>query len=196
MLTFHSLGYSAPSVPVDLRVNETVFCGLGTSYFGLPVGTPAIVRWQLEQSGPVGWGQVAICAGPAPLGNAPVRCVGVADATDEWRTWAPGVQGNSQITLVAPVEAGEYLWAAFAQWTAPTFGPTGNEIPSGVVVKLAGSDWTDPTSAGNVGAWPAYWKPSENVGAGFGVVFNAFAQTKPIAAHVLIGMPGPVLVAP
>lgn len=185
MIPLRTPGYGHDTCPVDLRVDEQPIAWLGVVPY-LPVGTQAVVRWQMEEHANIGWGEVALLAGYPNQGNATLRYVGVVDQTNEWETYAPGVQCNATLTLNHAVVAGESLYIAFAQWCAPTITGTGHVIPSSTVVRLTGSAWSDPISAGYVGVLIGDRKPSQDMANGIPATFDAYRGTRPIAASVLI----------
>lgn len=187
-MLFHTPGYGHDTTPIALRSDEIIISHLGETDIDLPDGSSIVARWQMAEHANIGWGEVAILAGAPPGNGAMVtRWVGAVDQSAEWRAYAPGVHANAVGVLSAPVLAGESLYVAFAQWCPDIVTGSGTHIPSTVVVKLTGSDWTDPLAAGYCGVLLGGWKPSTSIGQT--VSFDVFQATKPVACVVTFALP-------
>ena len=130
-----SPGYYGPTVPRSLVHAEHVVGCVGVAPHAVALGAPLEVRFRLVQPGTVGWAEIGVYASNA---DNLLRRVAAVDVKD-----AMGYPAGTHVGMaptVAPIAAGETLWATVAAWTPP-----GQTAPTPI---LLASAFPDPLGGG------------------------------------------------
>ena len=130
-----SPGYYGPTVPRSLVHAEHVVGCVGVAPHAVALGAPLEVRFRLVQPGTVGWAEIGVYASNADNLLRRVASVDVKDAMGY-----PAGTHVGMAPTVAPIAAGETLWATVAVWTPP-----GQTAPTPI---LLASAFPDPLGGG------------------------------------------------
>lgn len=162
-------GFHGPTVPRALVSGIPEAHLLGAVDHDVPPGAVVEVAWRQVLAGSVGYGEVALMAGPAPLGNPSLAIVG-------WGDCAAAMLGTGTIaaslTTTAPIARGTSLWLVVTAW--------GGTMPT-----ILASAYPDPIASGGVAVGVPMWRPSQNVGQP-AVGWDAQDAPPPIAAAVRV----------
>ena len=130
-----SPGYYGPTVPRSLVHAEHVVGCVGVAPHAVALGAPLEVRFRLVQPGTVGWAEIGVYASNADNLLRRVAAVDVKDVMSY-----PAGTHVGMATTIAPIAAGETLWATVAAWTPP-----GQTAPTPI---LLASAFPDPLGGG------------------------------------------------
>ena len=130
-----SPGYYGPTVPRSLVHAEHVVGCMGVAPHAVAPGAPLEVRFRLVQPGTVGWAEIGVYASNA---DNLLRRVASVDVTGT--LGYPAGTHVGMAPTVAPIAAGETLWATVAVWTPP-----GQTAPTPI---LLASAFPDPLGGG------------------------------------------------